>query len=68
MTALESPELVGAVQEEPFVERGRAEDCAGAPADGKPRRKRILGLSRGDIEVSDDFDDPLPDSFWFGEE
>ena len=32
------------------------------------RRKRVLGLSRGDIEVSDDFDDPLPDSFWFGED
>lgn len=32
------------------------------------RRKRIAGLSRGAIEVSDDFDDPLPDSFWFGEE
>ncbi len=32
------------------------------------RRKRILGLSRGLIKMSDDFDDPLPDSFWFGEE
>ena len=32
------------------------------------RRKRILGLSRGDIEVSDDFDEPFPDSFWLGED
>ena len=46
------------------VERLRAET---APA-AKARRKRIAGLSRGAIEVSDDFDDPLPDSFWFGED
>ncbi len=46
------------------VERPRAE----APPAANARRKRILGLSRGDIEVSDDFDDPLPDSFWFGED
>ena len=30
--------------------------------------KRIFGLHRGAIWVSDDFDDPLPDSFWLGEE
>ena len=29
---------------------------------------RIAGLGRGEIKVSDDFDDPLPDSFWLGEE
>ena len=30
---------------------------------------RIAGLGRGDILwISDDFDDPLPDSFWFGED
>ena len=40
---------------------------AGAPADGKPRRKRILGLARGAVRMAPDFDDPLPDSFWEGE-
>lgn len=30
--------------------------------------KRILGLHRGLMEMSDDFDDPLPDSFWLGED
>ncbi len=36
-------------------------------ASGKyPLRK--LGLNKGTIWVSDDFDDPLPYSFWFGEE
>jgi prevent-host-death family protein len=30
-------------------------------------QKRIAGLHRGAIWVSDDFDEPLPDSFWLGE-
>ncbi len=31
-------------------------------------KKRIFGLNRGQIWVSEDFDDPLPDKFWLGEE
>ncbi len=31
-------------------------------------KKRIFGLHRGQLWVSDDFDDPLPDEFWLGEE
>lgn len=27
-------------------------------------KKRIAGLNRGEIQVSDDFDSPLPDEFW----
>lgn len=30
--------------------------------------ERIPGLNAGMIWVSDDFDDPLPDAFWLGEE
>ncbi len=30
-------------------------------------KKRVAGLRPGAIIMSDDFDDPLPDSFWFGE-
>ena len=26
--------------------------------------KRIAGLNRGEIQVDDDFDSPLPDEFW----
>jgi len=26
--------------------------------------KRIPGLNRGEIKASDDFDEPLPESFW----
>ena len=31
-------------------------------------KPRIGGLHRGMIKMSDDFDEPLPDSFWLGEE
>ena len=27
---------------------------------------RVAGLHEGMIEMGDDFDEPLPDSFWFG--
>jgi antitoxin (DNA-binding transcriptional repressor) of toxin-antitoxin stability system len=29
--------------------------------------KRIPGLNRGEIKTSDDFDEPLPETFWLGE-
>ena len=31
-------------------------------------KPRILGLHRGAIWTSDDFDDPLPDEFWLGDD
>ena len=34
------------------------------PAKGK----RIPGLHAGTMWVSDDFDDPLPDEFWLGDD
>jgi antitoxin (DNA-binding transcriptional repressor) of toxin-antitoxin stability system len=36
-------------------------------ADAFPGR-RILGLHKGAWNVSDDFDEPLPDAFWSGGE
>lgn len=30
--------------------------------------ERVPGLHRGEIWMSDDFDAPLPDSFWSGDE
>jgi antitoxin (DNA-binding transcriptional repressor) of toxin-antitoxin stability system len=32
------------------------------------RRQRVAGLGSGTTWVSDDFDDPLPDEFWLGDE
>lgn len=32
------------------------------------RKERILGLRKGQVWTSDDFDDELPDKFWLGEE
>ena len=31
-------------------------------------KKRIAGLNRGSIWTSEDFDEPLPDEFWTGQE
>jgi hypothetical protein len=34
----------------------------------KQPHKRIAGLGKGTIVIADDFDEPLPDAFWLGEE
>jgi hypothetical protein len=31
-------------------------------------KKRVAGLGEGRVKMSDDFIDPLPDDFWFGED
>ena len=42
---------------------------AGAPeAQPGPPQPRKLGLHPGAWVVSDDFDEPLPDEFWLGQE
>lgn len=32
----------------------------------KTQGKRVFGQYRGKLKMSDDFDAPLPDDFWFG--
>ncbi len=32
------------------------------------KRKRVAGLNRGTIWTSEDFDEPLPNEFWVGQE
>jgi antitoxin (DNA-binding transcriptional repressor) of toxin-antitoxin stability system len=32
------------------------------------KKKRVPGLNRGTIWTSEDFDEPLPDEFWLGQE
>ncbi|WP_375495473.1 DUF2281 domain-containing protein [uncultured Nostoc sp.] len=33
----------------------------------QPNQQRVLGLNQGEIWMSEDFNDPLPDEFWMGE-
>jgi hypothetical protein len=33
----------------------------------EPPQQRVMGLNEGQIWMSDDFNDPLPDEFWMGE-
>lgn len=35
---------------------------------GKKESRKIAGLNRGAIWMSEDFDEPLPDEFWTGTE
>ncbi|PSB58043.1 DUF2281 domain-containing protein [Chamaesiphon polymorphus] len=48
----------------------RSLDVSATPVNHHPSElpPRILGLSRGAMKMSDDFDEPLPDEFWLGEE
>ncbi len=32
------------------------------------QRPRIMDLHKGQVWMSDDFDDPLPDEFWLGDD
>ncbi len=45
--------------------------CAAEAASARRRpvtqKERVPGLHRGLIRMSEDFDEPLPDSFWEGE-
>ena len=38
------------------------------PAATVERKPFVLGLHMGAFEMSDDFDAPLPDDFWFGKD
>ncbi|BAY33464.1 hypothetical protein NIES2107_53600 [Nostoc carneum NIES-2107] len=37
-------------------------------AQPQPVQQRIPDLNRGEIWISEDFNDPLPDEFWTGEQ
>ena len=57
-------EIIIARDEKPMA---RLVPVQGAPA-YVPGKKRTPGLGRGEGWISEDFDDPLPDEFWMGEE
>lgn len=38
------------------------------PVVAHSKKKRVAGLNRGTISASEDFDEPLPDEFWLGQE
>ena len=43
-------------------------DTETIPTEVDLSKPRILGLHPGAMWTSDDFDDPLPDEFWLGED
>ena len=38
------------------------------PEQAQQAQQRVLGLNQGEIWMSEDFNEPLPDEFWMGEE
>ncbi len=38
------------------------------PVMAHSKKKRVPGLNRGTISMSEDFDEPLPDEFWLGQQ
>ena len=38
------------------------------PVVAHSKKQRVAGLNRGAISTSEDFDEPLPDEFWLGQE
>ncbi len=40
----------------------------GLETSNTPKEIRVLGLHKGSMQMHNDFDDPLPDTFWLGEE
>lgn len=52
-----------------YIQQHHIEFVPAKPAEEAPKQ-RVLGLHAhlGEAWMSDDFNDELPDSFWFGEE
>jgi len=56
---------VAAAGEEVIIEENNQPKARIVPVLPEVRR-RVFGQHRGKIRLEDDFDDPLPDAFWFG--
>lgn len=50
------------------LEEGQEVEVIASKQQNSRQGKRIMGLHEGAAWMSDDFDDPLPDSFWLGED
>lgn len=57
--AIEGTEVIIVKNEQPLVRLVPALTSA---------KRRVAGLNKGEIWVSEDFDAPLPDEFWTGEQ
>ncbi len=52
--------------EEVVIEKGDHCKVKLTPIPHTGAKKRVFGQHKGQIWMSDDFDDPLPDEFWLG--
>lgn len=63
-------ELLALVQDggEVILMKGDTPVARILPMEDAPKKERVLGMHPNSIWVSDDFDEPLPDEFWLGED
>lgn len=54
--------------EEVIISRQNAAKIKLVLLESEQPKQRQFGQFRGQIEIADDFDDPLPDGFWLGEQ
>lgn len=68
-TALNWPDLLRRIEigEEVVIEKNGVAVARLSAVKAAPG-PRVPGLNRGQIWMSEDFDEPLPDSFWLGED
>lgn len=56
------------LQQLPFADGQDVHVCIQPKPAANGPVSRILGLHEGLVTISEDFDEPLPDSFWLGKE
>ncbi len=78
---MKTEDIIASLGKLPMSELSRIIDYGQALLGGKSKRPkpkskrdeatpkvRVLGLHRGAMQMAPDFDDPLPESFWLGED
>jgi hypothetical protein len=70
---LEFDELLKIIDQLPkekkrFLSEHLAAEVMSSDEDEELDKPRILGMHPGAFQPADDFDDPLPDEFWLGED
>jgi len=73
MKAFETDAKIGprgalTLQQLPFAEGQLVRVRIEPKVESAGRTPRVLGLHKGMVKMSDDFDKPLPDSFWLGKD
>jgi hypothetical protein len=62
------PQGVLTIQQLPFADGQRVHVRIEPTLESSGQSSRVLGLHEGTVTLSEDFDEPLPNSFWLGKD